>query len=165
MQRYEEWADTIIEKIRKKMEWVSEKNKEKIPYRTDENGDYDDRSDPSKEWRIDDGLNWWTNGFWGGILWLLYQDTGEQRYADIARVSEQKMERCFQDFYGLHQVVGCWRTISSPGTRIPEESPCMRPIFWQDASTRWESSSGPGTTWRRTPEAGLSSTVCSTFRC
>lgn len=57
MQRYEEWADTVIEKIRKKMEWVSEKNKDKIPYRTDENGDYDDRSDPSKEWRIDDGLN------------------------------------------------------------------------------------------------------------
>ena len=56
MQRYEEWADTIIEKIRGKMEWVSEKNKNKIPYRTDGNGDYDDRSDHAKEWRIDDGL-------------------------------------------------------------------------------------------------------------
>ena len=41
----EEWADEMLAKIRKKMEWVSEKNKEKIPYRTDENGDYDDRSD------------------------------------------------------------------------------------------------------------------------
>ena len=28
MQRYEEWADTVIEKIRKKIEWSSEKNKE-----------------------------------------------------------------------------------------------------------------------------------------
>ena len=106
MQRYEEWADAIIGKIRKKMEWVSEKNKNKIPYRTDENGDYDDRSDPFREWRIDDGLNWWTNGFWGGIMWLLYQDTGEERYARIARVSEKKMEQCFQDFYGLHHDVG-----------------------------------------------------------
>ena len=68
MQRYAEWA--VLGKIRRKMEWVSEKNKNKIPYRTDENGDYDDRSDLSKEWRIDDGLKsgltvpyvmWWSS--------------------------------------------------------------------------------------------------------
>ncbi len=106
MNRQEEWADAVIAKIREKMAWVSEKNREKIPYRTDGEGDYDDRSDMSKQWRMDDGLNWWTNGFWGGIMWLLYQDTGERRYADIARVSERKMEQCFADFYGLHHDVG-----------------------------------------------------------
>ncbi|MDE6926298.1 MAG: glycosyl hydrolase family 88, partial [Acetatifactor sp.] len=102
MERYVEWADTVIGKIREKMEWVSEKNRDKIPYQTDQNGDYDDRSDLSGEWNVDDGLNWWTNGFWGGIMWLLYQDTGEERYAQIARLSEEKLERCFQDFHGLH---------------------------------------------------------------
>lgn len=106
MRRYEEWADQVIPKIREKMAWVSEKNRDKIPYRTDENGDYDDRSDLSREWNPDDGLNWWTNGFWGGIQWLLYQDTGEKRYAQIARLCEEKLERCFQDFYGLHHDVG-----------------------------------------------------------
>ncbi len=106
MNGHEEWTDAVIAKIREKMAWVSEKNREKIPYRTDGNGDYDDRSDMSKQWRMDDGLNWWTNGFWGGIMWLLYQDTGERRYADIARVSERKMEQCFADFYGLHHDVG-----------------------------------------------------------
>jgi len=106
MERYEEWADTVIGKIRHKMEWVSEKNKDKIPYQTDAGGNYDDRSDTSRTWSADDGLNWWTNGFWGGILWLLYQDTGKERYAEIARVSEVKMEKCFQDFYGLHHDVG-----------------------------------------------------------
>ena len=106
MNGHEEWTDAVIAKIREKMAWVSEKNREKIPYRTDGEGDYDDRSDMSKQWRMDDGLNWWTNGFWGGIMWLLYQDTGEQRYADIARVSERKMEQCFADFYGLHHDVG-----------------------------------------------------------
>ena len=106
MNGHEEWTDAVIAKIREKMAWVSEKNREKIPYRTDGKGDYDDRSDMTKQWRMDDGLNWWTNGFWGGIMWLLYQDTGEQRYADIARVSERKMEQCFADFYGLHHDVG-----------------------------------------------------------
>ena len=106
MERYEEWADVLIGKIREKMEWVSEKNKDKIPYRTDGNGDYDDRSDNSSEWNGDDGLNWWTNGFWGGIQWLLYQDTKAERYKEIARLSEKKLEKCFQSFYGLHHDVG-----------------------------------------------------------
>ena len=100
------WADEVINRIRNKMARVSEKNRNKIPYTTDENGNYDDRSDRNRSWRIDDGLNWWTNGFWGGILWLLYQDTGEDRYARIARISEERMDRCFSDFYGLHHDVG-----------------------------------------------------------
>lgn len=100
------WADEVINRIRNKMARVSEKNRDKIPYTTDENGNYDDRSDRNRSWRIDDGLNWWTNGFWGGILWLLYQDTREDRYARIARISEECMDRCFSDFYGLHHDVG-----------------------------------------------------------
>ena len=126
MERYAEWADAVIGKIREKMEWVSEKNKDKIPYQTNQNGNYDDRSDLSREWNMDDGLNWWTNGFWGGIMWLLYQDTGEERYARIARLSEGKLERCFQDFYGLHHDVGFmfmptavadWRLTGDPNAR------------------------------------------------
>lgn len=106
MNGYKVWAEEILMKVREKMEWVSEKNKEKIPYTTDESGNYDDRSDSGKNWNPDDGINWWTNGFWGGIMWLLYQDTGEERYAEIARKSERKMEKCFESYYGLHHDVG-----------------------------------------------------------
>lgn len=105
MEDYSIWAEEISEKIREKMMWVSEKNKDKIPYTTDENGDYDDRSDVGA-WNQDDGLNWWTNGFWGGIQWLLYQDTGEEKYAEIARQSERKLEKCFETYFGLHHDVG-----------------------------------------------------------
>ena len=94
MKEYQVWAEEVLQKVREKMEWVSEKNQDKIPYTTDANGNYDDRSE-EKEWLADDGLNWWTNGFWGGIMWLLYQDTGEERYADIARKSASKLEKCF----------------------------------------------------------------------
>lgn len=126
MNRYEKWADEVIVKIREKMEWVSEKNRNKIPYQTDKSGNYDDRSDSSKEWNVDDGLNWWTNGFWAGIMWLLYQDTGEERYVQIARISEERMEKCFHDFYGLHHDVGFmymptavadWRLTANPNSR------------------------------------------------
>lgn len=104
--KYEEWAEQIIPKIRTKMKWVSEKNADKIPYTTDENGSYDDRSDDTVKWGPDNGLNWWTNGFWGGIMWMLYQDTGEGLYQEIARNSETKLEQCFADYYGLHHDVG-----------------------------------------------------------
>lgn len=103
---YEVWADQVIEKIRRKMEWVSEKNREKIPYTTGNDGSYDDRSETSRKWGIDNGLNWWTNGFWGGMMWLMYQDTKDEKYAEIARISEYRMEQCFADYYGLHHDVG-----------------------------------------------------------
>lgn len=106
MKAYEEWAEEIIVKIREKMDWVSEKNRDRIPYTTDKSGSYDDRGDLSKQWRKDDGLNWWTNGFWGGMMWLLYQDTKQDKYAKIACISEKKLEQCFADYYGLHHDVG-----------------------------------------------------------
>ncbi len=106
MSAYEIWADEVIQKIRTKIQWVSEKNRDKIPYTTDENGNYDDRSDTEKEWREEDGLNWWTNGFWGGMMWLLFQDTRDTRYMEIARISEYRLEQCLMDYYGLNHDVG-----------------------------------------------------------
>ena len=106
MNSNQEWVGEALEKVREKMQWVSEKNRDKIPYTTGADGSYDDRSDESRSWGMDDGLNWWTNGFWGGIMWLLYQDTGEERYQEIARISERKLEKCFDQYYGLHHDVG-----------------------------------------------------------
>ena len=106
METYQSWAEETLEKVRTKIAWVSEKNRDKIPYTTDETGSYDDRSDERIPWNPDDGLNWWTNGFWGGIMWLLYRDTGDKKYAEIARASEKKLEKCFLSFCGLHHDVG-----------------------------------------------------------
>ncbi|MDO4291607.1 MAG: glycoside hydrolase family 88 protein [Eubacteriales bacterium] len=103
---YTDWAGEVLDKIRTKLEWVSEKNRHRIPYTTDESGSYDDRSDLTRRWGEADGLDWWTNGFWGGLMWLLYQDTKEEKYAQIARISEEKLSCCFDGFYGLHHDVG-----------------------------------------------------------
>lgn len=108
-----EWADKIAEKIQQKISWSAEKNKDKIPYTTEETGTYDDRSDESKDWSVDDGLNWWTNGFWAGTMWLLYQYSKEEKYAEIARISEYKLEKCLNDYYGLHHDVGFMYLLSA----------------------------------------------------
>ncbi|MDL2301502.1 glycoside hydrolase family 88 protein [Lachnospiraceae bacterium OttesenSCG-928-D06] len=99
------WVNDAEQKITEKMEWVSEKSKDKIPYTTI-NGTHDDRSASSTEFSLDDGINWWTNGFWGGMLWQMYHKTRDERYAQIAQISEEKLKQCFTDFYGLHHDVG-----------------------------------------------------------
>ena len=92
------WADETAAKIKAKLDWVSVKSKDKIPYTADENGTHDDKSrtDPS----------WWTNGFWGGMLWLMYRETGDSKYAGIAAYSEQVLDSCMEQYYGLHHDVG-----------------------------------------------------------
>ncbi|HWT73454.1 MAG TPA: glycoside hydrolase family 88 protein [Mobilitalea sp.] len=99
------WLEAVVNKIYEKLEWVSEKSKNKIPYTTI-NGTHDHYNDSDRECRMTDGLNWWTNGFWGGMMWLMYYDSGNEKYAEIARLSENKLDQCFQDYYGLHHDVG-----------------------------------------------------------
>lgn len=99
------WLDDVVCKIRTKMEWVSEKSATKIPYTTI-SGVHDDRTDSSMEFQRDDGLNWWCNGFWAGMMWMMYHETKNEHYARIARVTEEKLDQCFDDYYGLHHDVG-----------------------------------------------------------
>ncbi|MDO5416208.1 MAG: glycosyl hydrolase family 88, partial [Lachnospiraceae bacterium] len=61
------WAEEMLERVAEKMDTAVLRCGHKIPYKT-ENGIYDDRSG-------DDMISWWTNGFWGGILWQMYQLT------------------------------------------------------------------------------------------
>ena len=59
-----EWWLGAIEKVKGKMEWVSEKSKDKIPYTT-VNGTHDDRSGADKSFSPDLGIYWgntWMNG-------------------------------------------------------------------------------------------------------
>ncbi|WP_303193772.1 glycoside hydrolase family 88 protein [Ruthenibacterium lactatiformans] len=100
------WAAETLDKLRGKMAWVSDKNREKIPYTTLPDGSYDNKLNPTHGWSHDDGPNWWTNGFWSGLMWLLYQDTGEPGYLHKARFAESHLEHCMETFYGLHHDVG-----------------------------------------------------------
>ncbi len=104
MENDREWVASVIEKIREKMLWVREKSADKIPYTT-VNGTHDDKSD-GRQYAVDDGLQWWCNGFWGGMMWMMYHDTGDGRYLEIARRSEEKLDQCFLNFNGLHHDVG-----------------------------------------------------------
>lgn len=100
------WIDEAIEKIREKMSWSANKNQDKIPYTTDENGNYDDRSGNEGYESGADDLSWWTNGFWSGLMWLMYQDTRDEKYREFADKSERKLAETLRSYYGLHHDVG-----------------------------------------------------------
>lgn len=99
------WLDKADENVKEKLAWVSERSENKIPYTT-VNGIHDDKSDSTVRYGQDDGINWWCNGFWPGMMWLMYSETGEERYAQIARRAEEKLDCCFEEYYGLHHDVG-----------------------------------------------------------
>lgn len=71
-------------------------------------GRYDNRADADIAWSPDNGIAWWTNGFWGGIMNQLYALTGKKEYLDEARASRRIIDGCFlsEFYYGLHHDVG-----------------------------------------------------------
>lgn len=98
------WLNAVIQKIVRKIKTVRERSKEKIPYTT-VNGVHDNKAAPGG-FPLDDGINWWTNGFWAGILWMLFCETGDENYKLTAEYSEKLLDICFSDFYGLHHDAG-----------------------------------------------------------
>ena len=87
-----EWAQSVYEKICAKMLATAERSQHKIPY-TAENGVFNDLSET--------GPCWWTNGFWGGILWQLYHATNNELYRKMAEELEDKLDACLMDYKGM----------------------------------------------------------------
>jgi len=116
------WLQDVISRITQKMDWVSEKSRNKIPYTTME-GTYDDRSTSNPSGDVADGICWWTNGFWGGLMWLMYHETKEEKYKEIAAISEEKLDECFKQYYGLHHDVGfMWLPTSVANYRVTKNA-------------------------------------------
>lgn len=100
-----EYWGTIFNKISNKMKVVVKRNQGKIPYTTNNEAYYDNRMDLTK-YSIKDGPCWWTNGFWPGILWQLYNYTDDDFFKSEALKAEEMMDECFNLFEGLNHDVG-----------------------------------------------------------
>ncbi len=84
------WVNETLTRIEKKMEKVSTRSAEKIPYTT-VNGIHDD-------WSAENKIGWWTNGFWGGMMWQMYALTKKDHYKAIAQKNEEKLDELFLDY-------------------------------------------------------------------
>lgn len=95
----EEALKRVIEKLEKTASRVGSQ----IPYRT-VNGKFDDYSGE---------IDWWTNGFWPGMLWLGYRYNNKTEFARWAQEVEIKLDEALKEFYKLHHDVGFMWHISS----------------------------------------------------
>ena len=82
-----------------------------IPNMVDENGKYQDTR-TKKEFN---GVNCWTNGFYGGILWLLYQYTNKDIYKDAAINQLTMLDEALHNYDMLDHDVGfLWNLAARP---------------------------------------------------
>lgn len=100
----QKWVNHIWDKIDQKLKQVVPRTKGKIPGTTS-NGVYDDMGIKS--------VNFWTNGFWSGIMWLMYVGTKDDMYLDAAQESEAMLDKAFENFDDINHDVGFLWHISS----------------------------------------------------
>lgn len=99
-----EWIDETWDKIDKKLSRVAIKSRNKLPYSTI-NGVHDNRAETE--------IDRWTNGFWGGMMWLMYNETKNEEYKVTALSADKILEKALEDYKLLHHDVGFMWHISS----------------------------------------------------
>lgn len=57
--------------------------------------------------------SWWTAGFWPGLQWLLYRETKENSFKEIAEQCEEKLDSVITDYYKLDHDMGFMWTLTS----------------------------------------------------
>lgn len=105
-----QWIDETWAKLDKKLKRVAVKSRDKIPYTT-VNGEHDNCMETRP--------TWWTNGFWGGLMWIMYLGTKDDAYQETALRAEKLMDAALEDYKALHHDVGfMWHIVSGVNYRL-----------------------------------------------
>lgn len=88
------WEKEILEKIVNKVSITANRIQDSFPH-ISINGKFDNCS-----------ADWWTNGFWGGILWRMYAETKNEKFKKYAESIEEKMDGEIEYYLRLHHDVG-----------------------------------------------------------
>ncbi len=103
------WVDETFAKLDKKLSRTAVKSRYKIPYTT-KDGVHDDRSQSPHSW---------INGFWGGLMWLMYNETKNEDYKLTALESERIEDVAFEDIAEMYHDVGfMWHIMAGANYRI-----------------------------------------------
>ena len=111
MQENKAWIDSTWEKLEKKLSKTAIKSRNLTPYTTKDGvHTLENRS-----------CAWWTNGFWGGLMWLMYKETGNEEFRKTAERSEELLDEALSDYTCLHHDVGfMWHLTSGASYRITQ---------------------------------------------
>ena len=104
------FIDSTWKKLDKKLSITAERSRYKLPYTTI-NGVHDDKKESN--------ITWWTNGFWGGLMWLMYIATKKDCYKQTALESEKILDKAFSRMQWLDHDVGfVWHILSGVNYRL-----------------------------------------------
>ncbi len=87
-----DWAQQVSRRIKEKVGVVAARSQGIIPF-TSVEGRFDDWTDKN--------LCWWTNGFWAGEMWQLYNATKDPLYLERAQEIEKKLDGNLMNAGGL----------------------------------------------------------------
>ena len=108
------WASAILDKAERKYRINAQNVTGIFPYTTDSNGSFVEQ--PFLKGRA--GVQWWTNGFYAGLLWLLYSKTGDEIYKSTAKRQEEMLDDAFVLYAELNHDVGFMWTLASKPSYI-----------------------------------------------
>ncbi len=91
------YVNQIWDKVKEKVSAECDRNGSLIPY-IPVDGKYEDMGKSN--------VNWWTNGFWSGILWQMFHGTGDVKYKDIAEQVEIRLDEALNNYNLLDHDVG-----------------------------------------------------------
>ncbi|WP_137606907.1 glycoside hydrolase family 88 protein [Lactiplantibacillus daoliensis] len=93
-----DWVAQYLEQFIKKVARENDRLAGKTPY-IPYDGFYSDVM-------IERGYDWWANGFWGGILWQLFNATDQDQFREAAIIQEKRLDRALYEFKDIHHDVG-----------------------------------------------------------
>lgn len=91
------WLDEVYSKLTTKMKSQVERIGRQIPYQP-KDGHYADMGEVI--------LSFWTNGFWPGMLWQMYNATGDESYRTAAEGVESRLKELLTTYEMLDHDIG-----------------------------------------------------------
>ena len=97
----EEWLDEAYKRLLSKMHAQCGRIGTMIPY-SPKKGKYFDCAKVEQM----GGVHFWTNGFWPGMLWQMYEATGDELYRETACGVEERLNEILTDLKGVDHDAG-----------------------------------------------------------
>lgn len=105
-----QWVDDVWKKLDEKLAIVALRSKNKLPFQTTE---------AIHNNMADSKIHCWTNGFWPGLMWLMYAGTGKSVYKETAETGETLLDKAFDTPENLSHDVGfMWKLASGPNYQL-----------------------------------------------
>lgn len=114
------WVESVWHKLDTKLKRTAVSSFDKLPYTTINGVHNDDKI----------YINKWTNGFWGGLMWLMYIGTGNEVYKKTAIHSEELLDGALKCPEKLDHDVGfMWQITSGVNYRLTGDEGSKRRLI------------------------------------